>query len=597
MSSQVHSIVEKYSKDATRLMDILIDFKDENGFIGTNEIAEIADQLNISRVDVEQTLSFYHFFCNKSRGKYAIYLNNSLVANMMGRDEIADAFEKATRTKFGTVSDDGMFGLFNTSCIGMNDQEPAAIINGVVFPKITTYRVRELIKEFRSGKAAQDMINSFGGGQNQSDLIRSMVTNNLNRRGKVIFADYKAGDMLKKLPTMKPTDIIEIVKNSNLRGRGGAGFPTGLKWDFCTKSPGNERYLLCNADEGEPGTFKDRVIITEIPYLLFEGMIAAGYAINAKEGILYLRMEYKYLEKHLDAVIDNFRKNGWLGKNACGIAGFNYDIRIQFGAGAYVCGEESALIESCEGKRGEPRNRPPFPVQVGYLDKPTVVNNVETLCSVVKILMNGADWYKSMGTKETSGTKLLSISGDVKFPGVFEIEWGMTVREMLEMAGAHDTKAVQIGGPSGRLIAENEFDREICYEDLPTGGAMIVFDKSRNILDIVKNFTDFFIDESCGSCAPCRYLTVILRNKLQKIMDGKGVASDIEEMIHCGKQMKKANRCGLGQTAANPILTSIENFRIEYDSKIEKGKVFDTKFNLEEAIQESCRVVGRFPQA
>ncbi|MEZ5082007.1 MAG: NAD(P)H-dependent oxidoreductase subunit E [Bacteroidales bacterium] len=299
MSSQVQSIVEKYSKDATRLMDILIDIKDENGCVGSDEIAEIADQLNISHVDVEQTLSFYHFFNKKSRGKYTIYLNDSLVANMMGRDEIADAFEKATKTKFGSVSNDGMFGLFNTSCIGMNDQEPAAIINGVVFPKITTYRVRELIKEFRTGKTAQDMINSFGGGQNQSDLIRSMVTNNLNRRGKVIFADYHAGDMLKKLPSMKPVEVIEEVKNSNLRGRGGAGFPTGLKWDFCTKSPGNERYLLCNADEGEPGTFKDRVILTEIPYLLFEGMIAAGYAISAKEGILYLRMEYKYLENTL----------------------------------------------------------------------------------------------------------------------------------------------------------------------------------------------------------------------------------------------------------------------------------------------------------
>ncbi len=597
MSLQVKSIVDKYGKNATRLMDIIIEIINEEGYVSNETVAELAKQLNLSKVDVLQTVSFYHFFSQKPMGKYNIYLNESLVSIMMGRAEIAEAFEKATGTKFGHVTDDGMFGLFNTSCIGMNDQEPAAIINGIIFPKITTYRVRELVRAFRSGKSAEDMINSFGGGQNQSDLIRSMVTNNLNRRGAVIFSEYTEGDGLKKAASMKPKDIIEEVKNSNLRGRGGAGFPTGLKWDFCTKSPGNERYVLCNADEGEPGTFKDRVILTEIPYLLFEGMIIAGYAIGAKEGILYLRMEYDYLKKHLENVLNNFRKKGWLGKKAMGIEGFNYDIRIQFGGGAYVCGEESALIESCEGKRGEPRNRPPFPVQVGYLDKPTVVNNVETLCSAVKIILNGAEWYKSMGTKETSGTKLLSISGDVKFPGVFEIEWGMTIKEMLEMAGATNAKAVQVGGPSGRLIGVNEFNRTICYEDLPTGGAMIVIGEDRKILDVVKNFTDFFIDESCGSCAPCRYLTVVLRNKLQKIMDGNGIAKDIDDLVHWGKQMKNANRCGLGQTAANPILTSIENFRPEYEAKIEKGKDFSTKFNLDAAIIESSRVVGRFPQA
>ena len=597
MGSIVKSIVEKYDKDTTRLMDILIDITNEMGCVNDETIAEIAKQFRISKVDVEQTLSFYHFFSKKPKGKYTIYLNESLVATMMGRAEIAEAFEKATGTKFGHVSIDGLFGLFNTSCIGMNDQEPAAIINGVIFPKITTYRVRELVTAFRSGKSAVEMVNSFGSGHNQSALIKSMVTNNLNRRGPVIFSDYTSGDAFKKVTKMSPREIIEEIKNSNLRGRGGAGFPTGLKWDFCTKASGENRYIICNADEGEPGTFKDRVIITEIPNLLFEGMIIAGYAIGAKEGILYLRMEYDYLKKHLEAILYEFRKKGWLGNKALGIEGFNYDIRIQFGGGAYVCGEESALIESCEGKRGEPRNRPPFPVQIGYLNKPTVVNNVETLCSVVKIILNGAEWYKSMGTTETAGTKLLSISGDVKYPGVFEIEWGMTINEMLEMAGAINAKAVQVGGPSGRLIAENEFNRSICYEDLPTGGAMIVIGENRKILDVVKNFTDFFIDESCGSCVPCRYLTVILRNKLQKIIEGKGVAKDIEHLVHWGQQMKKTNRCGLGQTAANPILTSIENFRSEYESRIEKGKEFNTMFDLEESIIDSSRAVGRFPQA
>ncbi len=597
MSSQVQSIVDLYGKDATRLMDIFHGIMKEKGHVSDDDMADIASQLGISKVDVEQTLSFYHFYSKDPNGKYVIYLNNSLVAEMMGRAEVANTFEKATGTKFGTVSPDGLFGLYDTSCIGMNDQEPAAIINGVIFPKITSYRVKELIRAFREGKTAAEMVNSFGGGQNQSDLIKSMVTNNLNRRGAVIFSDYTSGEAIKKLASMKPKEIIEEVKNSNLRGRGGAGFPTGLKWEFCTRAESTEKYVLCNADEGEPGTFKERVILTELPHLLFEGMIIAGYAINAKEGVLYLRLEYEYLKNQLEVILDSFRKKGWLGNNAAGIDGFNYDIRIQFGAGAYVCGEESALIESCEGKRGEPRNRPPFPVRVGYHDQPTVVNNVETLCSVVKIITNGSEWYKSMGTKETSGTKLLSISGDVRYPGVFEIEWGMTVSEMLEMCGATAPKGVVVGGPSGRIIGVNEFERTICYEDLPTGGAMIVIGENRNILDVALNFTEFFIDESCGSCAPCRYLTVVLKNKLQKIMDGKGVAKDVDDLVHWGKQMKNANRCGLGQTAANPILTSIENFRLEYDSKIEKGKDYDTEFDLEASIQESCRAVGRFPQA
>lgn len=597
MSAQIKEIVEKYNTDRSRLMDILKDIHEVEGYISKETSQAIADLLNISSVDVEQTVTFYHFFTMNKPAKYNIYLNNSIVAEMTGRSEIVKAFEKATQTDFNSVSADSLFGLFDTSCIGMNDQEPAAIINGVVFPKITTFRVRELINEFRKGKTAQEMINSFGGGHNQDDLIRSMVTNNLNRRGAVIFSEHINKKTLQKVGGMTPEEVIAEVKNANLRGRGGAGFPTGLKWEFCRNSPGEKRYVICNADEGEPGTFKDRVILTENPHLLIEGMAIAGYAIGAEEGIIYLRKEYEYLENYLNVKLRQCRKEGCLGKNAGGIQGFNFDIRIQFGAGAYVCGEESALIESCEGKRGEPRNRPPFPVQKGYLNYPTTVNNVESLCAVSKIILNGSEWYKSMGTQESSGTKLLSISGDVRYPGVFEVEWGITVREVLEMAGAINPKAVQMGGPSGRLIAENEFSRTISYENLATGGAIIVFSKDRNILDIVMNFTNFFIEESCGSCAPCRYLTVILKNKLQKIMDGKGVESDIKDLEHWAKQMRKANRCGLGQTAANPILTSLENFRSAYEAKIEKGKEFDTGFDLNAAIQDASRAVGRFPVA
>jgi [NiFe] hydrogenase diaphorase moiety large subunit len=250
-----------------------------------------------------------------------------------------------------------------------------------------------------------------------------------------------------------------------------------------------------------------------------------------------------------------------------------------------------------EGKRGEPRNRPPFPVQKGYLDMPTVINNVETLSAVVKIMVKGADWFKAIGTRESAGTKLLSISGDCKSPGIYEVEWGTTIREMLEMAGASSVQAVQVGGPSGVCINPTHFHRMIAFEDLATGGSMIVIGKQRDLLrEVVVNFMDFFIEESCSSCAPCRSLTVILRNKLQKILDGKGTSTDIKELHQWTKYMKAANRCGLGQTAANPILSTIENFRQLYEDLVTPQEEFVSSFDMEHAVADSCEYVGRIPK-
>ncbi|OGI09415.1 MAG: hypothetical protein A2Y40_01965 [Candidatus Margulisbacteria bacterium GWF2_35_9] len=595
-TSNVQSIIDKYNKDQTRLMDILIDIQAEIGYISNESASLIANQLKISKVDVEQTLSFYHFFSQKETGKYTIYLNDSAVAEMMGRNEVAKAFEEAAGSKFGEVTKDGKIGLFNTSCIGMNDQEPAAIINGVIFTRITPYRAKEIIQDMKNGKAVNEMgLQSFGDGNNSSNYIQSMVSNNIRRKGPVIFSDYNLGKSIKKIVNMKPTDVIRDVKASNVRGRGGAGFPTGMKWEFCRNAAGDQRYIFCNADEGEPGTFKDRVILTELPKLIFEGMTVAGYAVGATEGILYLRYEYKYLQKYLEQVLEELKTANLLGTNIGGKNGFNFNIRIQFGAGAYVCGEESALIESAEGKRGEPRDRPPFPVEQGYLNKPTVVNNVETLCSVVKIITEGPNWYKSFGTKDSAGTKVLSISGDCMNPGIYEIEWGFNINDILKMVGANDVQAVQVGGPSGALIAPTEFDRILCYSDLSTGGSIIIFNSKRDLLkNVVLNFMDFFIEESCGSCVPCRCLTVLFREKLLKILKGNGVMQDIDDMISWGPTML-SNRCGLGHTAANPILTSIKNFRPLYESKIQQNKLFDSGFNLQEAIAECCEATGRQP--
>jgi len=596
MRAIVYPIVQKYRHDATRLMDILHDIQSEMGYIPDEAASLIAQELKISVADVYQVITFYHFYSTKPRGKFQIYLNDSAVAMMMGRQEVAKAFEKEAGIRFGEVTEDGLIGLFNTSCIGMNDQEPAALINGKVFTKLTPYRAKEIIHDIRAGKSLDELVvEGYGDGNNAHQLVKSMVYNNIRKKGALLSADWVCGSAIKMVVEMDPLYVIDMVKKSNIRGRGGAGFPTGMKWEFCRKNPEADKYVICNADEGEPGTFKDRVLLTEKPQMLFEGMAIAGYAIGAKTGILYLRYEYRYLKDYLENILYNMRSNNVLGKNIGGKAGFDFDIRIQFGAGAYVCGEESALIESCEGKRGEPRDRPPFPVESGYLNKPTVVNNVETLCSIVNIIHKGADWFRNLGTKDSAGTKLLSISGDCRYPGIYEIEWGITIEEMLAMSGAENVQAVQVGGPSGTLISPDEFDRVISYADLATGGSIIIIGKERDLLkDVVLNFTEFFIEESCGSCSTCRNMTYIMKKTLEKIIEGHGVLADVDNLANWGKFLK-ASRCGLGQTAANPILSSIRNFRRVYDFRIQKDKDFDTGFDLASAVQESCEFVKRVP--
>ncbi len=596
METTVDKILQKYGNDKTRMMDILTDIQDELSCISDDSVREIATGLKISIAEVEQTLSFYHFFSKTPTGKYTVYLNDSVVAYMMGRGKIAHAFEEAVGIKFGEVNSDGTIGLFNTSCIGMNDQEPAAIINNRVFTKLTPFRVKELVKDMQDGKDVDDMYSaSTGDGNNSHELVHSVVNNHIRKEGPILKADVKQGEVLQKIASMKPEDVINEIKNSNIRGRGGAGFPTGMKWEFCRNAAGEQKYILCNADEGEPGTFKDRVMLTEMPRLLFEGMALAAYAVGATEGILYLRHEYKYLQEYLEMVIREAEEAGWLGKGIAGNKDFEFNIRIQFGAGAYVCGEESALIESAEGKRGEPRDRPPFPVEKGYLECPTVVNNVETLCAAVKVMKYGHEWYRSLGTKESTGTKVLSISGDCFHPGVYEIEWGFSVNDIIEMAGAFDVKAVQVGGPSGTLVAPDKFERILGYEDLATGGSMIIFGQGRDLLrDVVLNFTDFFIEESCGSCSTCRIMPVVMRGKLADILNGLGVEGDVEKLVEWGKVLK-ASRCGLGHTAGNPILSSIENFPELYKTQIKSKKDFESGFDLNLAVQDACEATNRVP--
>jgi [NiFe] hydrogenase diaphorase moiety large subunit len=591
----ITSIVHRHGHDRLRLLDILRDVQARDGCVSREAMAEIALGLGLSVVDVEGVVSYYHFFSEGPAGRYAVYLNSNIVSIMNGRAAVARAFEQEAGCRFGQVTPDGRIGLHETSCQGMNDQEPSALINGVVFTRLTESKVRDLVAGMKAGKGASDLVAEYGDGANQSELVRSMVQNNIRGRGQVLFSPFLSGTALTRSLTMSPETVIDEIKKAGLLGRGGAGFPTGLKWDFCRREKHDRRYVVCNADEGEPGTFKDRVILTERPHMMFEGMAVAGYAIGAELGILYLRAEYAYLEPHLQDVLVRLRNMGLLGRNVGGRQGFHFDVEIKRGAGAYICGEESALLESAEGKRGEPRDRPPFPVQCGYQCAPTTVNNVETLCAAARIMVQGADWFKSMGTATSAGTKLLSVSGDCRRPGIYEVEFGLSVRDLLNLVGATGTQAVQVGGASGVCVGPAGFDRKLSFEDLPTGGSIIIIGPQRDLFEVVRNFMDFFVEESCGWCTPCRTGNVILKNTLDKILAGRGTERDLKNIEAWGKIIKSASRCGLGQTSPNPLLTTLQNFPDLYRQKLKFKDEDQPPFDLGAAMQAACLATGRKP--
>jgi [NiFe] hydrogenase diaphorase moiety large subunit len=358
------------------------------------------------------------------------------------------------------------------------------------------------------------------------------------------------------------TEIIAELTAARLKGRGGAGFPTGVKWNLAAAAKSDAKYVVCNADEGEPGTFKDRVILTEVPDLVVAGMTIGGIAIGATRGIVYLRGEYAYLRQPLEEVLARRRAAGQLGERIMGQP-VAFDIELRMGSGAYVCGEETALIESLEGYRGEPRNRPPFPVDTGYLGHPTIVNNVETFACVTAIMAKGAPWFAAIGTEKSTGPKLFSVSGDCARPGVYEFPMGLTIAELLREVGGEDAKAVQIGGASGRCVPASEFADTICYEGLSTGGSVIVFGRQRDMLHVAKNFMEFFVEESCGQCTPCREGNARLLEGIKMLEDGRCSAAYLKELTKLGEVMQLTSKCGLGQSSPNAFLSIVEHFRGE----------------------------------
>ncbi len=556
--------VKELKNERTQLLNYLWEFQNAKGYISTADIRTLSRELGVSWIEIEGVISFYHFFKRKPTGKYSIYINSSIISQIKGCKKIKEAFEKETGAKLGETDPSGTFSFFETACIGLSEHEPAALINFQPFINLTPKKVLNIVKHLKSGGKIEEIADK------PEDLIRYK-----NDKGEsVLFKEYKEGDATLNLVKKTPNEVISEMKLSGLSGRGGAFFPTGMKWEFAKQSMSRQKYVICNADEGEPGTFKDRVLMNQMPGLLVEGMITGAYAIGASKGIIYLRAEYRYLRKKLEDTIQHFYNIGLLGENILG-KNFDFDLSVVQGAGAYVCGEETALIESLEGHRGGPRTKVYFPVEKGYLQKPTIVNNVETFCSAARIMEFGSKFYSDKGTEKTKGTKLLSISGDCKKEGIYEIEWGMTIQEMLNLCGAKDTNYIQFSGPSGTVLTKKDFNRIISGEDLICGGSVMIFNKTRDVFDILKNFSDFFINESCGLCTPCRAGNYLIGKRLERIRNNGATMEEIQEIKSWGKILRDSSRCGLGKTSTNFIVDAIDKFPELFKKKALKNKKFD----------------------
>ncbi len=486
-----------------------------------------------------------------------------------------------------------------TGCIGMCGYEPIVEVyekgkDKVTYIHVDSEKAGRIVEEHLiKGQPVADY--TIGGGEggklvNLDDIQfykkqKRVALRNCGIINPENIGDYLAVDgyqALAKALSMKPDEVIELMKASTLRGRGGAGFSTGMKWSFAAKNQADQKYIVCNADEGDPGAFMDRSVLEGDPHAVLEAMVIGGYAIGATKGFIYIRAEYPVAVERLKIAIGQAKEMGLLGKNILN-SGFDFDIEIRLGAGAFVCGEETALIASIEGFRGMSRNKPPFPANKGLWGKPTIINNVETLANIPQIILNGPEWFKSFGTEKSAGTKVFALGGKIANTGLVEVPMGITLREVIYdvgegCLGGKAFKAVQTGGPSGGCITTENLDTPIDFDNLVKigsmmgSGGMIVVDEDNCMVDIARFFLDFTVDESCGKCTPCREGTKRMLEILDKITEGKGTMEDLTILEELAENIKATSLCALGQTAPNPVLSTLKYFRDEYEAHVKDKK-------------------------
>ena len=526
-------------------------------------------------------LSFYTMFATQPRGKYIIRLCESPPCHVMGAESLQEVLEHELGIHVGETTGDGLFTLEHTACLGVCEIAPAMQINEVVHGRLTADSVKQILADYRAGKAPDyrtirrttNPLSDYPASPDEVTLLR-----NVDQIDPMSLDDYlgQGGyEGLKKVvTTMSDEEVVELVKASGLRGRGGAGFPTGLKWSFTRPSPVKPKYIVCNADEGEPGTIKDRYIMEGDPHRVLEGIAITGYAVGANQAYIYVRGEYYLSMLRLQNAIDQAMDKGYLGDNLFG-TDFSFRIQIQTGGGSYVCGEETALIESIEGKRGYPRVKPPFPGQVGVWNKPTIVNNVESMASVPDIIVKGAEWYAAKGTEDSKGTKILQVVGHVNKPGIVEANLGMPLSNLIDNIGGgvrqgRKIKAIQPGGAASGFILPEHVDTPLEYKAMMEVGAalgsgtMLVLDDTTCVVDVVRCLMYFFQHESCGFCLPCRRGTRVLYELVCKVAEGRGEEADLDRLLTLSKTMVDSTNCALGWSPHSFLKTTIERFRDEW---------------------------------
>lgn len=575
------SLLQRHRHDPTRLVQILRDVQEANGWISPALITQLAGMLGIPRARVEGVASFYSFLSITPQGDYRVLFSDCVADQFRGSRQLAERLARTLGTALGEVRHDGCVSVDFTSCTGLCEQGPAILVNGRAIARLTDARIDQIAELIESRTPlARWPAELF----TISDVIR--------RKDRLLQTSIAAGDALRAAVARGSDDTITEIMRSKLRGRGGAGFSAGEKWAAAKAATGPTRFVVCNADEGEPGTFKDRLMMGPYLDLVLDGMSLCAWAIGAQQGFIYLRGEYVHLQPHIEAALAARRRAHLLGRDVLGHRGFDFDIALHMGAGAYVCGEESALLESLEGRRGIPRNRPPYPTTHGYLQQPTVINNVETFALSSLIAMHGGDWFTGVGTSPSSGTRIHSVSGDCERPGLYEFPFGTKVQAVLEACGAHDTQAVQVGGPSGTLLAPHEFSRRLSFEDVPSAGAFIVIGPGRDLLDVVVSFSKFFAHESCGFCTPCRVGTTQLARTLDRIAQGDGTVRDVRIVERLAHIMREGSQCGLGHTACNPFQNLYDKFQPTIDRRL-LSLDFAPTFDVDDALAAARDITGR----
>jgi len=583
LETKFNDLVGRYPVKRSALIPMMLYAQDDLGHLGDEILEEIARRLDLNITEVTETLAYYSMLHRKPMGRYHIQVCTNISCMLRGGNELYQHVQKRLGIGNKEVSPSGTFSLEEVECMGACTGAPALQVNYDFHENLDPAKVDAILEQLEAGKVPKPVpvISGALHPRDPNEVVvitkRFGIPNSTKIDTYMQNGGYKA--LEKALKQMTPDSIIDEMKKSSLRGRGGAGFPTGMKWSFVPKDTSKPKYVLCNADESEPGTSKDRPLMEMDPHQLIEGTVIAGRAIGSNQGYIYIRGEYRYLFDIVDAALDEARTRGYVGKNIMG-SGFDFELCTHTGAGAYECGEESALMESLEGKRGYPRIKPPFPAVVGLYGCPTIINNVETLSTVPAIINGGGEWYAGLGVPRNGGTRLYSISGHVNKPGIYELPLGFPLRKLIEdvaggMRDGKKLKAVIPGGSSCPLLSADEIDVPMDYDSVAKIGSMlgsggtVVMDEDTCMVDVARRIMHFYAHESCGWCIPCREGTAWLRKMLDRFHEGGGREEDISLIDELSKNMLGRTFCALGDAAALPTISIVKKWRNEFEDHLQ----------------------------